>query len=360
MKKKKIVFTGGGTAGHVTPNLALIDSLHKNHWDIHYIGSDNGIEKTMIQAIKIPFYGIRSGKLRRYFSWKNFIDPFNVLVGLLQSYRLLRKLKPDVVFSKGGFVALPVVIAAYLNRIPVVAHESDISPGLANRLSFPFVTKICVTFEAAKNHFKRKDKIEVTGTPIREELLQGNKEKGLLFCGFTTQMPCILIVGGSQGSSSLNKVIREGLNDLSAHYQVIHICGKDKLDPSYKGKPHYFQIEYANEELSHLLAASDLVISRSGANSLYELLVLAKPHILVPLSGKVSRGDQIQNARYYQNLGTSIVINDETISSKTLIAAIHHVFENQEVLVAKIKALNIQSATDKIIRLLEIVSCNLK
>ena len=203
----RIVFTGGGTAGHVTPNMALIDALQGANWQIDYIGSVNGVEKAMIKAINIPYHAIRCGKLRRYFSWKNFFDPFNMLLGILQAFFLLLKLKPNVVFSKGGFVALPVVIAAWLNRVPVIAHESDMSPGLANRLSVPFVDTICVTFAAAKTHFKRKDKVEVTGTPIRQALFTGEKHRGLALCGFTAEKPCLMIVGGSQGSNAINQAV---------------------------------------------------------------------------------------------------------------------------------------------------------
>lgn len=349
-----IVFTGGGTAGHVTPNIALIESLQNSDWQFHYIGSESGVEKGMIESIGVPFYPIQSGKLRRYFSWKNFLDPFKVLVGIGQSFFLLRKIKPDVVFSKGGFVALPVVVAAWLNRIPVIAHESDMTPGLANRLSFPFVSKICVTFEAARNHFKQKEKVEVTGTPIRRQLFQGEKEKGLALCGFTDKKPCILIVGGSQGSAGLNRIVRENIDKLTAEYQVIHLCGKGKRSETHVSVPGYFQMEYANEELAHLLAASDLVVSRSGANALYELLSLTKPHVLIPLSMKASRGDQIQNARYFEKQGISTVLNDDSLSPEALLQAINTVFQQREVFVEKIKALGVTSASEKLIALFEL------
>ena len=348
-----IVFTGGGTAGHVTPNIALIESLGQRDWQMHYIGSQDGVERDMIETIGVPYYAVRSGKLRRYFSWKNFLDPLKVLAGVTQSYLLLRKIKPNIVFSKGGFVALPVVIGAWLNRIPVIAHESDITPGLANRLSFPFVTKICVTFDAARQHFKKQDKIEVTGTPIRSQLFKGDKTKGLALCGFSPQKPCLLIVGGSQGSSGLNAIVREALPALTARFQIIHLCGKGKRSEAHSTDPSYFQLEYANEELADLLVASDVVASRSGANALYELLALGKPHVLIPLSRKVSRGDQIQNARHFEKLGISTVLNDDSLSSGVLIQAIDDVFAHRDALIDKIKALGIVSATDKIIGLLE-------
>jgi UDP-N-acetylglucosamine--N-acetylmuramyl-(pentapeptide) pyrophosphoryl-undecaprenol N-acetylglucosamine transferase len=345
----KIVLTGGGTAGHVTPNIALIDVLQREGWQIDYIGSANSVEQSMITAVNIPFHSVRSGKLRRYFSWKNFFDPLNILLGIGQSYRLLRTLKPDVVFSKGGFVGFPVVVGAWLNRIPVVAHESDMSPGLANRLSFPFVNKICVTFAAAKKHFKRQEQVEVTGTPIRQELFEGNKQNGLALCGFNNEKPCLLVVGGSQGAQVLNVCVRQALDRLSQDFQVIHLCGKAKVDPSLVGTSGYCQFEYANQELADLFAASELVISRSGANSLYEILALNKPHVLVPLSMQASRGDQIQNARYFQQQGISVVVKEEALTPETMLSAVNEVNANRSEIIKKIKQLAIESATTKII-----------
>ena len=349
----KIVLTGGGTAGHVTPNIAIIEVLQQEGWQIDYIGSANGVENTMITALNIPFHSVRSGKLRRYFSWKNVLDPINILVGIWQSYRLLRKLNPDIVFSKGGFVGFPVVVGAWLNRIPVVAHESDMSPGLANRLSFPFVNKICVTFAAAKKHFKRQENVEVTGTPIRQELFRGNKEEGLALCGFNNEKPCLLVVGGSQGAQVMNLCVRQALDLLRPDYQVIHLCGKGKVDDSLVGKSGYYQFEYANTELADLFAATDLVISRSGANSLYEILALNKPHVLIPLSMQASRGDQIQNARYFAQQGISKVVDDDNLTAENLLAAITEAGQQREEIIAKIKALHIESATLKIIALIK-------
>ncbi|MBA2711857.1 MAG: undecaprenyldiphospho-muramoylpentapeptide beta-N-acetylglucosaminyltransferase [Tatlockia sp.] len=348
----KIVFTGGGTAGHVTPNLALIEVLQKEDWQINYIGSADGVEKEMISALNIPFYSISTGKLRRYFSFENFKDPFKFVAGIGQAYRLLKNLKTDVVFSKGGFVGLPVVIAAWLNRIPVIVHESDMSPGLANRLSFPFVNKICVTFEAAKRHFKNQEKIEVTGTPIRPELFQGSKDKGLALCGFTHGKPCLLVMGGSLGSLRLNNTLRAALADLK-NYQVIHLCGKGKVDEAYFGNNDYYQFEYANKELADLFAASDLVVSRAGANALYEILALQKPHVLIPLSLKASRGDQIQNALYYKQKGISRVIDDDSLTVENFLQTIEEINLHKDEIINKIRDLEIKSATLKIIGLIK-------
>lgn len=351
--KPSIVFTGGGSAGHVTPNLALIEALKEEDWNLHYIGSKASIEEEKLKELQIEFYGISSGKLRRYFSWDNFIDPFRVLAGTFQAYRLLKRLKANLVFSKGGFVAFPVVVAAFLNRIPIIAHESDLSPGLANKLSFPFVNKICVTFSAAKNAFKDKKRVIVTGTPLRKSLFQGNKNQGLAISGFNNQKPCLLIMGGSLGATSLNHIIRQALPRLSQEYQIIHLCGKGKLDIGLNTYPNYYQLEYADESLPHLFAAADLIISRSGANSLYEILALGKAHILVPLPLKASRGDQIENAHYFQEQGISIIIEEENLSVESLLTKIREVMQEKESLEAKIKTLNIQPATDTIIHLIK-------
>lgn len=348
-----IVFTGGGTAGHVAPNIALIKEFSHKGWEIAYIGSAQGIEKQMIESLKIPFYGVSSGKLRRYLSFKNLLDPFKILLGIAQSFFLLNKLKPDVIFSKGGFVAFPVVVGAWLKRIPVVAHESDMSPGLANRLCFPFVNKICLTFEAGKKHFKKQDKIEITGTPIREQLFTGNSDNGLALCGFNADKPCLLAIGGSLGAGSINRIIREALPQLIKEYQVIHICGKGKLEPSLAAQTEYKQFEYVNEELAHLFAAASVVVSRAGANSLYEILALGKPHILIPLPAEVSRGDQIQNARYFQKLGISLVIDDRSLNADTLLQTLHELENNKEDIRNKIDALDIKSATEHIVSIIE-------
>ena len=350
---QKIVFTGGGTAGHVTPNMALIDALQAEHWTIDYIGSAAGVEKNMIEAIHIPFHVIRCGKLRRYWSWKNLYDPINMLIGIAQSYGLLRRLKPNVVFSKGGFVAFPVVVGAWLNRIPVIAHESDMSPGLANRMSFPFVDKICINFAAASRHFKNKDKIELTGTPIRRELFKGDARKGLALCGFTADKPCLLVMGGSQGSSVINRCVRQALDALCESFQVIHLCGRNHLDASLSARAGYVQFEYANAELPDLFAASDLILSRAGANALCEILALGKPHVLVPLSRLSSRGDQIQNARYFEREGLSVVIAEEALTPETLLMAVNHVFAQRDELTSKMRVLNMGSATLKILEIIQ-------
>ena len=352
MSKIRIGLTGGGTAGHVTPNIALLNILYANNWEVDYIGSQNGVEKKMIQAIEVPYYQVRSGKLRRYFSWQNFLDPFNLLIGIVQSYFLLKKLELDIVFSKGGFVALPVVIASYMRRIPVVIHESDMTPGLANKLSFPFASKICVNFAATKKYIKNGDKVDVTGTPIRAELFKGIKEKGLQLCGFNDALPVLLVVGGSLGSKIINNAIRESLTELLKKYQVMHICGKNNIDPDLENRRGYKQIEYANSEMADLFSAADIVVSRSGANFLCELLALHKPHVLIPLSSRSSRGDQIYNADYFAKEGISIVIPEEELNHISLFNALQECQQNSAKAIKIMEKLGVVSASEKIFKIL--------
>lgn len=353
---KKIVLTGGGSSGHITPNLALIPQLQAQGWSVDYIGSQKGVERAMIEAAAIPYHAIQTGKLRRYLSWQNILDPLRVVVGIGQAYRLMLKIKPQVVFSKGGFVALPVVIGAWLAGIPVVAHESDFSIGLANRLSFRFVHTICVTFAAACAHLKNQTKVVITGTPIRETLFEGDRQKGLAYCGFTADKPCLMIIGGGQGAQAINRCIRQALPRLLPTMQIIHLCGPGKTDASLK-QPGYFQLEYAKDELADLFAASDLVISRAGANSLYELLALAKPHILIPLPQLQSRGDQIENARYFERLGASYVIPEENLSPESLMETLQHLEKNKTQVLAAIAALDIKPAVAPIVEILESFAC---
>ena len=321
----KIVFTGGGSAGHVTPNIALIEHFQQQGWQAFYIGSYTGIERDIIKPLAIPYYGIATGKLRRHFSWRTFLTPWQVLLGTLQAFKLCRSLKPDAVFSKGGFVAFPVVVAAWLNRIPCFGHESDLTPGLANRLSFAFLRKICLTFPEGANYFKNKQKIVITGTPIRLALLQGQAEQGLAFCQFTASKPVLLVYGGGLGAENINRTVRSVLTDLLKEFQVIHICGKNKLDNNFQDIMGYRQFEYLNAELANVLACASLVISRAGANSIYELLALKKLHILIPLSKKASRGDQICNADYFAKQGLSEVILEEALTGPVLLATIEKV-----------------------------------
>lgn len=326
---KKIILTGGGTAGHVTPNIALLPSLKKAGYDISYIGSYEGIEKKLIEEQNIPYYGISSGKLRRYLDIKNFTDPFRVLKGFSEAKKLMKQIQPDILFSKGGFVSVPVVFAAKHYKIPVIIHESDMTPGLANKLSLPMATKICCNFpETIK--LLPEGKAVLTGSPIRAELHKGTRNIGLKFAGLSTGKPVILVIGGSQGSAAINQAVRAILSQILTKYQVIHICGKDNLDNSLKNRAGYAQFEYVKNELKDVFAAADLIISRAGANAICEILSLRKPNILIPLSKAASRGDQILNADSYQKQGFSKVIEEENLTGKILWDSIEEVYQNRQ------------------------------
>lgn len=326
---KKIVMTGGGTAGHVTPNIALMPALKEAGYEIEYIGSYNGMEKGLIEACNIPYHGIASGKLRRYFDIKNLSDPFRVLKGYAQAKSLMRKLKPDVVFSKGGFVSVPVVLAAKHCHIPAIIHESDITPGLANKIAIRGAKKVCCNFPETLQYLPA-DKAVLTGSPIRKELFAGNKDEATAFCHFPDQSkPVILIIGGSSGSKVINETVRKVLPELLENYYVIHLCGKGNLDDSLKGLIGYAQFEYISKELTNLFALCDLAISRAGANAICELLALHKPNILIPLSAAASRGDQILNAKSFKNQGFSYVIEEESLTGEALLSAVNEVYTNR-------------------------------
>ncbi|MCR4717899.1 MAG: undecaprenyldiphospho-muramoylpentapeptide beta-N-acetylglucosaminyltransferase [Lachnospiraceae bacterium] len=325
---KRIVLTGGGTAGHVTPNMALIPELTKAGYDIHYIGSYEGIEQKLIEEIGIPYHGISSGKLRRYFDLKNFTDPFRVIKGCHEANLLLKALKPDVVFSKGGFVSVPVVLAAKRRHVPCIIHESDMTPGLANKIAIPSATKVCCNFPETIEHLP-EGKAVLTGSPIREELFQGDKSEALKSLGFKKDKPTLMVIGGSLGSVAINTAVRNNLDELLKNYQIIHCCGKDHLDKKLEGKKGYKQFEYVKKELASYLALADVVISRAGANAICELLALRKPNILIPLSAAASRGDQILNAASFEKSGYSKVIQEEKLTDKALVNAVSEVYTNR-------------------------------
>lgn len=326
---KKILLTGGGTAGHVTPNIALLPALKNAGYEIKYMGSYDGIEKKLIEELGIDYIGISSGKLRRYMSLKNFTDPFRVLKGFREAKKFIKTYRPDVVFSKGGFVSVPVVFAADHYKIPVIIHESDMTPGLANKLSIPHAYKICHNFPETANYLPTGKSL-LTGSPIRSELLSGSADKGRALCHFTAQKPVIMVIGGSLGAASVNKWIRESLDSLLENYQIVHLCGKGKLDESLQNKPGYVQFEYIKDELKDLFSMSDLLISRAGANAICEILALKKPNILIPLSAKASRGDQILNAASFKKQGYSEVLEEEEISTELLLSTIDSVYKNRD------------------------------
>ena len=326
---KKILLTGGGTAGHVTPNLALVPYLEKAGFKIQYIGSYEGIEKSLVEKAGIPYTGISSGKLRRYMDIRNFTDPARILKGLREARKYMKHNRPDVVFSKGGFVSVPVIFAASELHIPIVIHESDLSPGLANKLSIPRASKICYSFPETQKYLAGSHAVH-TGLPVRKELSQGISAEGLRMCGFTGGKPVLMIIGGSLGSAAVNEAVRKSLDGLLNTFDVIHVCGSGKTDPSLENIPGYVQLEYAGEELAHLFAAADVVISRAGANVINELAALKKPSLLIPLGTNASRGDQLLNADSFLKRGFADVLKEEDMTQETLMAKVMSVFDNRE------------------------------
>lgn len=326
---KRIVLTGGGTAGHVTPNIALLPKLKELGYDIHYIGSYEGIEKKLIADFKIPYYGISTGKLRRYFDPKNFSDPFRVIKGFVEAKKILKELRPDVVFSKGGFVSVPVVRAAASLKIPCIIHESDMTPGLANKLCIPVATKVCCNFPETIKSLP-ENKAVLTGSPIREELTQGNKEYALDMCNFTPDKPVLLVIGGSLGAAGVNTLVRDALPKLLEDFQVVHLCGKDKIDNLLLSTPGYKQFEYVKEDLKDIFAMADIVISRAGANAICELLALRKPSLLIPLPAASSRGDQILNAMSFESQGFAMVADEDDLTPYTLVDKVHQLLHTKQ------------------------------
>lgn len=349
---KKIVLTGGGTAGHVTPNLALTEILKKQGWDIEYIGSIDGIEKNLVINENIKYHGIKSGKLRRYFSLENFTDPFKVLAGVFQAYSIIKKIKPNVVFSKGGFVTVPVIFGAYLNKIPVIIHESDLTPGLANKISIPMAKKVCVSFPETIQHLKSNKGI-YTGTPIRQDILKGNKDNGYKICNFNSNKPILLIIGGSLGSGFINNQIRNILDNLLENFQVVHVCGKGNYKAEFDSKLGYKQFEYVNQELADIFSITDIIVARAGSNSIFEFLNLRKPNLLIPLSKKSSRGDQILNANSFEKQGYSKVIQEEEINSEKLLFEINQLYKDKDIYIEKMQKSQIKDSIQEIIKIIE-------
>ncbi len=349
---KRIVFTGGGSAGHVTPNIALFPRLKSMGYDIHYIGSYEGIERKLIEDYRIPYYGISTGKLRRYFDVKNFSDPFRVLKGFAEARKILKTLRPDVVFSKGGFVSVPVVRAAAMLKIPCIIHESDMTPGLANNLCIPVAQKVCCNFPETMQELPAEKAI-LTGSPIRNELTRGTREKGLEMCGFNMAKPVIMVIGGSLGAAGVNKLVREALPRLLEDFQIVHICGKEKIDNLLLNTKGYKQFEYVKEDLKDLFAMADIVISRAGANAICELLALRQPNLLIPLSANASRGDQILNAKSFESQGFSMVADEDYLTAVTLTEKVHELYFTRQSYVEAMQNSKIKDSIETITALIE-------
>lgn len=351
---KRIVLTGGGTAGHVTPNIALLPRLRALGYEISYMGSYDGIEKKLIEDFGLPYYGISTGKLRRYLDAKNLSDPFRVMKGFLEAKKYLKEIQPDVVFSKGGFVSVPVVRAAALLGIPCIIHESDMTPGLANKICIPVASKVCCNFPETMQLISN-DKAVLTGSPIREELAAGNKIAALDMCGFTANKPVIMVIGGSQGAATINEAVRMALPKLLEDFQVVHICGKDKVDNLLLNTTGYKQFEYVKAELKDIFAMADVVISRAGANAICELLALKKPNLLIPLTNG-SRGDQIQNAHSFASQGFSMVIDEDDLSEASLFDSVQELYFTRQTYIDNMSQSGQSGSIETIIKLIEEVS----
>jgi len=352
---KRILLTGGGSAGHVTVNLALIPKLQAMGWDIQYMGSKQGIESQLIHHVpNVKYHGISTGKLRRYMALENLKDPFRVMHGVYEAYRRIRSIKPDVVFSKGGFVSVPVVLGAWLNKVPVIIHESDMTPGLANKISLPFANKICVTFPETVAHM-RSAKVVHVGAVIREEILQGNAERGRSRIRFDKKSPVLLIMGGSLGARKINEAVRKNIHELTKTFQIVHICGKGQVDATTE-HPRYMQFEYIHEDLSDILAMTDLVISRAGSNSIFEFLALGKPMLLIPLSRASSRGDQILNAESFQRAGYGELLMEEELTDASFLAKVNKLYARREEIAANMRTYQQNEAIDRVLELIEQVS----
>lgn len=343
---KRIVLTGGGTAGHVSPNQALIPPLLEEGWEIHYIGTKAGIERTLIEPMQgVTYHAVSSGKLRRYFDLKNFTDPFRVLAGMAQSFRLIHRLKPSVVFSKGGFVSVPVVVGAALCCVPVVMHESDITPGLANKLCKPFARAVCTTFpECAKLLGKKGVQ---TGTPLRAQIFSGDRARGLALAGFDGSKPVLMMIGGSLGAQTVNATLRACLPVLTKKYDVLHVCGKGNLDAALQNTPGYRQFEYLQAELPDAFACADIVLSRAGSNSLSELMALRKPALLIPYHS--GRGDQLLNANSLKARGLAHVMLQADMNETSLPAAIDALWEDRALLSQRLSALDDADGTQAVL-----------
>ncbi|MBQ0146387.1 MAG: undecaprenyldiphospho-muramoylpentapeptide beta-N-acetylglucosaminyltransferase [Lachnospiraceae bacterium] len=347
-----IVLTGGGTAGHVTPNIALLPKLRELGYDIHYIGSYNGIEKGLIEAQRIPYYGIDSGKLRRYRDIKNLTDPGHVIHGYGEARSLIKKIKPDIVFSKGGYVTVPVVMAAARYRIPTIIHESDLTPGLANKMCFPAASKICCNFPETMKYLPENKRV-LTGCPIRAELLEGDAERGRKILGFDTKKPIVMVIGGSLGSVAVNGIVRKSLPRLLKKYQVLHICGRGNTDEVLNELKGYRQFAYVGDDLKDFFAAADVVISRAGANAICEILALHKPNILIPLGGSASRGDQVLNAKSFQRQGLSEVLMEDTVTESLLCDTIDEVYSDRADWAFRMEASQLDTGVSNIIHLIK-------
>ncbi len=349
-KKYRLLFTGGGTAGHVTPNLTMMKEFATH--DCYYVGSRTGVERQLLAKTDFNYHPIFCGKWRRYFSIQNLTDIVRFCLGVIQSSVFIWRWKPHLVFSKGGFVGLPVVIGAWLNRIPAICHESDISPGLANRIAVYYVDTVCVSFPVTKQRFSTVKHVHVTGSLLRQDLFFGDSRIGMKRCSFQQSKPVLLVMGGGLGASAINECLWAAREDLLPRFNIIHICGKGKQRNSC-GKEGYISFEFLHEDYAHVLALADIVVARGGANTLFECLATTKPHVIIPLPLEASRGDQIHNARYFEKQGVTTVLQQSDMTQKTLLKTIFEVYEKRETVSAAIKSLDLPDGVAQVKALIE-------
>lgn len=346
MPANALVFTGGGTAGHVLPVEPLIRRFDELGWDVHFIGSKSGLEARLLEGAPASCHEITCGKLRRYFSLENFVDALRVPVGVLQAWWLLRRVRPRLVFSKGGYVSFPVVVAAWLRRIPVIVHESDHSAGLANRMALPFARLVCTNFEDTLTHTGKQ--VHWTGMPLRGALLEGDAEAGRTLCRAPEGKPVVVVVGGSLGSAKLNQAVRDALFELTPVAHLVHVCGEGQVDHALDGIEGYQQFPYLSEPWGDVLAAADLVVGRAGATILSELLALGIPSLLIPLGKSASRGEQIDNARYAERQGFARVLDEDHLSGTELAQAVTEMLGDLGAWKSRLSSYRAPNASEKI------------
>ena len=336
-----IVVTGGGTAGHIMPHIVLKPHLDKHFGKVVYIGSKNGMEKDIVKKHGgFEFYEIETVKLDRSKILKNLLIPFKFFKGKKQAKKILKQVRPAIVFSKGGYVALPVVSAAKSLKIPIVAHESDLSMGLANRLSKNKCSCICTTFEQTAKHIGKKG--VYTGSPISIKINNIQKPD--------TNKPILLVTGGSLGSRAINQVVWNSINELCKTFYVIHQVGKDNLNPNIKNAD-YKQIEFAGD-LASLIKQADIVVSRAGSNTIFELATYHKPMLLIPLPKGASRGDQMDNAKYFESLGYARVLLQENLNTQSLVTELNTLLTNKQKYISTLKNANLPNGTEKILNMI--------
>ena len=341
-----IVLTGGGTAGHVTPHLALLPYLKNDFDNIYYIGSISGMEKDIIAKTCIKYFSVPCVKLIRKFTFKNFAIPFTLFKGVKKSGEILDELKPDIVFSKGGYVALPVVLAEKKRNIPVICHESDYTLGLANKISARYCDKVLTSFPSAAKTLKNGFYV---GAPIKNSLFRANKAESLKLFGLSNKKPVILVTGGSLGAKKINDCLRLALPNLLKNYQILHICGKGNLCGIKT--PDYFEIGFT-DKMENAFACADVCVSRAGANTVFEMASLKKPMLLIPLPKGVSRGDQVLNAEYFEKQGLAKVLPQEQLSPNSLAHAIDDVFNERAKFNDNFKAHPVKNAAENIAEIL--------